>query len=472
MRMGAFLAVIAAGSIVATRPDLPQVRGAAGGGPRGRAPGALGVPGLGAQSLDSEPASSPKTGAPRGEAGFPVERSRLCMGTQATVRIDALREADVTEGPFGPSGDRGPRSGPAGLNAAGDSVVSAKERAGSLAEGALDILDAIDRVASLYKPESDLVRLNVQGFPGPCPVPRALGELLQASVRLARATGGAFDPTIKPLMDHLGFYRELGSTEDPGGLAGALDRVGWRGIAYRERRGAARFRKPGMAVDLGGVAKGYALDRAGAYLAGRGVQRAEIELGRSYLLIGRGQGAAEARFELAVAVTDPGGDETVRAVVRVPEGSVATSSPWTQTRPGAKGPTVHIVDPRRGALETAVLGATVWAPTGTDADAIATALVVAGPAGLKRFARRLQFEALVFVAAGEGHSSRRASEGGRPGQGILVGVNVRAIATRGLEWRPLTAKNDQIGSAGWKTGPREPADEIAAEPTGACRNRR
>jgi len=258
-----------------------------------------------------------------------------------------------------------------------------------------------------------------------------LGELLGLSLKVARLTKGAFDPTVKPILDELGFYREIGSKPDSAGLEGALARVGWKRVAYRESGKTVRFARQGMALDFGGIGKGYALDRAGAYLAANGILRARLELGRSYLLMGGDPNETAGRFRLGVAVPDEEGTETLQAVIFVPDGAVATSSPMSQTRHSSGRLAGHIVDPRRGILATDVLSATVWAPTGAMADALATALVVTGPSGMRRLARKTRFEALLILQADPNELPHESVD--PEGLAAARGTDRRRIvATRGL----------------------------------------
>ena len=341
-----------------------------------------------------------------GTPGLPVERSRYSMGTEARVRIEAIHE-EV--------------GGASGV----DPVA--------LAEGALERIDEVDRAASLYRPESDLCRVNAAAASGRSPVGPLLAELLAESMRLARLTRGAFDPTIKPLMDELGFYREIGSRPDSSGMKGALARVGWRKIALDRRKGEIRFRRPGMALDFGGIGKGYALDRGGEFLKMHGVVRAQIELGRSYLFIGKDPEEGSGRFSLGVAVPGVGGTEEILALIFAPEGAVATSSPLTQTRRSGSRIVGHIVDPHSGPLTTAIRSVTVWARRGAEADALATALVVAGPGGIERLRRKLPFEALV-VLEGDEPAIGRAAGGHRAPGGVGGPALGTIIATPGLAW--------------------------------------
>jgi thiamine biosynthesis lipoprotein len=313
-----------------------------------------------------------------------------------------------------------------------------------IAEEALDRIDEVDRAASLYKPESDLCRLNAGAYSTPYRCGPVVAELLGLSDRFVRITGGAFDPTIKPLMDQLGFYREIGSRADPRGLQGALARTGWQRLAWDAREGTVRFLVPGMSLDFGGIAKGYALDRAAEGLRRHGVRRAQLELGRSWYFIGSDPTEPGGLFRLAVAAPQPAGEERLAGAVRVPEGSVATSSPFGQTR-GAGGRLVgHIVDPRRGAVPSPVLAVVVWAPSGTDADALTKAFVLNGPQAAQALAGHARFEAALILADG---ASAGAAGKTAPMRRIGRSGGRDVYATPGLSWEPLA-----------EVGPRDPQE--------------
>lgn len=313
-----------------------------------------------------------------------------------------------------------------------DAVVPRDTWAG-IAEEALDRIDEVDRAASLYKPESDLCRLNSGAYPGPYRCGPIVADLLEASERFVRITGGAFDPTVKPLMDQLGFYREIGSRADPGGIPGALARTGWGRLVWDAPSRTVRFLVRGMSLDFGGIAKGYALDRAAEALRSRGVRRAQLELGRSWYFIGSDPRGPGTRFPIAVAAPTSPGVEPIAGAVLVPEGSVATSSPLGQTRAAGKQLVGHIVDPRKGPVPLRVAVVVVWAPSGTDADALTKAFVLNGPQTAEALAGHARYEAAVILADGVSGASygktslmrRIGKSGGRD-----------VYATPGLVWVP------------------------------------
>lgn len=282
---------------------------------------------LGATLASGEPVSSPCEG---------VERARQVMGSLA--RVVVCDPSDETE-------------------------------AAASASAALDVFDRVDRVMSLYRPDSELSRLNREGYPGPIGLDRELIDVLTLSSELSKETDGKFRVTIKPLMDHYGFYRELGFMAPAGGLAGALALVNGDDLVVDGPAAAARFRRAGMGVDLGGIAKGFALDRAAAVLRERGVRRAFLDLGRNLMFVGPGP-LKNGRWPAAIA--DPADPDGVAACIEVAEGSLSTSSVSGRTQ----GRIGHILDPSRGAVDGRAVQATVWSPSAARADALSTALLL------------------------------------------------------------------------------------------------
>jgi thiamine biosynthesis lipoprotein len=265
-----------------------------------------------------------------------VERARRVMGSLARVVVcDPVDPADASES----------------------------------ASAALDVFDRVDRVMSLYKPESDLSRLNRDGHSGPVALDAELIELLALSSGLSRETGGKFDVTIKPLMDHYGFYRDLGFTEPEGGLPGAIALVHGDDLIVDASSHTARFRRAGMSVDLGGIAKGFALDRAAEVLRQHGVRRAFLDLGRNLMFVGPGP-LKDGRWRAAIA--DPSSPDGISACVEVAPGALSTSSVSGRVSAGVG----HILDPKRGFVPGSALQATVWSESATRADAFSTALLL------------------------------------------------------------------------------------------------
>lgn len=274
----------------------------------------------------------------------PVERARVLMGTLCTAAV-------VHEDPA---------------------------RARAAASAALDEIDRLEGVLSSWRDDSELARFNRAAALGPAPCSVDLAAVLDSALVLARLTEGAFDPTVGSLMDAWDLRGE-GRVPSAAVLEAARERTGWPGLALDHGvrgEGTGRFLKPGMALDLGGIGKGFALDRAAATLARLGVRRALINLGGEVMALGEGH---------TVTVAHPASRLTPVVELEVGAGCVSTSG---QSERGFTAGGVrhgHVLDPRAGRPAPTAASVTVVCRSATRADALATALLVMGRERAARF---------------------------------------------------------------------------------------
>jgi len=166
-----------------------------------------------------------------------------------------------------------------------------------------------------------------------------------------------------------------------------------------------------MGIDLGGIAKGFALDRARAALAAAGVDRARLDLGGDLAFVGAGPNGA-----WQAAVRDPDAPDRALGVLAVDaDASLSTSGNYTRdfTHEGWRAPS-HIYDPRTGRPVTRDLAVTVWAPDATTADALSTALVVLGPEHAQTLLAREPTAGALFAERRDGEATRQITFVGRP----------------------------------------------------------
>lgn len=140
----------------------------------------------------------------------------------------------------------------------------------------------LEEIFSAYNDDSDLNRLNRHAGLGPIEIDRELQSALKLALSLGRATDGAIDVTVGPLIDLWRAAEEQGMMPAPALLTEAFDRTGI-GLVQLLPDGRAALRRAGMRLDLGGIGKGYAVDRLSAILAREGVASAFINFGRSSL---------------------------------------------------------------------------------------------------------------------------------------------------------------------------------------------
>jgi FAD:protein FMN transferase len=276
------------------------------------------------------------------------------------------------------------------------------------AEAALDEVDRIDRLMSHYKPESPLSRLNREAGRGPVRVEPELFEFIAECVRYSRESDGAFDVTVGPLMKAWGFFRGEGRLPGDGELDEVKGRIGYRHVVLDRAARTVRFERPGMELDLGGIAKGYAVDRAVAVLRERAVKAALVSAGGSTIY---GLGAPPGRDAWDVSVQDPVGASPSAFSVALKDRALSVSGSYEKSFEVDGVRYSHIMDPRTARPVPGILSVAVITGTGTAGDALDNVLFVQGVdrgrAYLRRHAGR-GTEAWYFLPAGP----RAGSKGG------------------------------------------------------------
>jgi FAD:protein FMN transferase len=241
---------------------------------------------------------------------------------------------------------------------------------------------ALDRMMSDYRDDSELRRLDARPLEW-IPVSAELFAVLTRAGEIAEATGGAFDPTIAPLVALWRDARKSGRLPDRSRLEAARALVGWRDIHFDSSRRAIRLGRAGMRLDLGGIAKGYILQEALRTLRDHGVTSALLEAGGDIVVGDAPPGRPGWRVETPSA--SPAFSD--RAATLRNE-ALATSGPTAQFVEIDGVKYSHVIDPRTGLGVTNHVVARVIAGEAATADALATALTVVGPEGADVIARK------------------------------------------------------------------------------------
>jgi thiamine biosynthesis lipoprotein len=253
-------------------------------------------------------------------------------------------------------------------------LYASDEHAARLAAGAaFERIATLDRSMSDYRPDSDLRRLaRLHGQR--VTVSRDLVTVLQLAIQIARATGGAFDPTVGPFVQLWREARRTGTLPAPDALVDARLRVGWRLVELDPNASTIRLRRQGMALDLGGIAKGYILQEALRTLRARAVSRALVESGGDIVVGDAPPGRT------GWQVRTPGADAAFADRASHLENAALSTSGASAQYVDIDGRRYsHIVDPRTGLGVTSPRIARVIAGDGATADALATALTILGP---------------------------------------------------------------------------------------------
>lgn len=293
---------------------------------------------------------------------------------------------------------------------------------------ALDLVEAIEAQLTIYRAESDVLRINRTAAAGSVPVEPRLFALFQLAERLHRETGGAFDLTSGPLSDVWGFSRRAGRLPSDDEIAAALENIGMDNVALDATNHQVAFRRPGVSLHLNCIGKGYALDRMAELLdstsdgAGAAVGDYLLHGGRSSVLA-RGNCPASARPGWTIGVPHPLRPGERLAEIDLVDQALGTSGSGTQFFEHAGRRYGHLLDPRTGSPAEGVYSATVVAPTAAEADALSTALYVLGVEKAAEYCASRPELGAILVSAGQ-----QASD-----------VQVSTFGLAPDRWRPLAA---------------------------------
>lgn len=273
-------------------------------------------------------------------------------------------------------------------------------------------LAEINRSMSTWDPQSELSRLNAAPAGKPVAVSAELYKVLAAAQHWSRATGGALDVTVGPLVNLWGFGPG-GERRTPGPreIAAARARSGYERL--RLEPGRVTRTVPGMYVDLSAIAKGYGVDEVGRLLHARGYAHYLVEIGGE--VVAAGERDAGTPWHVGIERPEAGLPQGAELVGAVPlrRGALASSGSYRRYRDEGGQRRHHIIDPRTGRpTQSRLVAVTVWAPDCMTADALATALMVMGPdKGLAWVERTPDVEALFLVDVGGGDFAQHASSG-------------------------------------------------------------
>lgn len=280
----------------------------------------------------------------------------------------------------------------------GDSGPAEAARLRAAGEEALDEIERLDRQLSRFRADSEIAALNDRAGQEMMRIDPRLFRLLERLRGLWEETGGAFDPTVGPLMRAWGFDRASGAWPEARAAETARALTGMEALELSADDCSARLARNGMELDLGGAGKGYALDEAMGLLEDLGVEHALLHGGTSSV-VARGE-SGDGPWRVAVA--DPRHPQEALAVATLSDDArLGVSAVHGKAFIGPDGRLCgHVLDPRSGRPVSGARLAAVLLPSATDADAWSTALLVLGRSGLESLARRPGAAALLLEEDG------------------------------------------------------------------------
>jgi thiamine biosynthesis lipoprotein len=281
--------------------------------------------------------------------------------------------------------------------------ISALHPDAALAKRAVDAavveIQRVEDLATDWR-ASPLMTLNRAAGDGPHAVPQELADLIERSILASQLTQGAFDPTFRAVGELWDFKAKPPRIPTAAQVQQVLPQVGHDKVKV-DVTASTVTRPEGLWIGLGGIAKGYGVDRAMAVLMEHGIENAVVNAGGDLKALGKNGD------ELwTIAIRHPRDQDRVIAVLPVSNTCVVTSGDYERFFEHDGKRYHHILDPRTGFPSTGAISATVVAPDAAVADALATALCVLPPGeGIALIEQLPRVEAIVVSIDGQVHAT-------------------------------------------------------------------
>lgn len=272
-------------------------------------------------------------------------------------------------------------------------------------EAAFAEIENVERRMSKYKSDSEISELNRDGFARAVKVSKSTYEVIEKSIEFSRLSGGAFDVTVGPLMDLWHSAEEANSLPTDAELQQARSKVGYDKLILDANEDSIRFAAEGMKVDLGGIAKGYAVDRAVEAMRKSGATGGMVVIGGEIHCFGlppTGQKNWRIGLQDPEKAKDGFDAGTPLLVLHLTDAAVSTSGHYRRFATIGGKRYSHIVDPESGYSSESLASVTIICPSSIDADALATAVCVMGAEkGLALIKTMLNVEAILVTSGPE-----------------------------------------------------------------------
>ena len=252
----------------------------------------------------------------------------------------------------------------------------------------------VDALMSHYKPESELSQVNARAAEGPVKVQPELSALIARALEFSALTGGAFDITYAS-VGYLYDYRAHARPSEEE-IAARLPSVNWRHVVVDREASTIRFAREGVRIDLGCIAKGYAVDRGIGILRDMGMRHGTVTAGGDSRILGDRRGRP-----WVVGIRHP--DDRARVIARIPleDAALSTSGDYERYFDEGGQRYHHIINPKTGHSAGALRSVTIIGPDATLTDGLSTSVFVLGPEhGLELVERLGEVDAVLVTADG------------------------------------------------------------------------
>ncbi len=264
----------------------------------------------------------------------------------------------------------------------------------ALAQRAIDAVIAemhrTDELMSTYKPGSQLSQVNEHAYERPVQVDADIIDVVEKSLEYSRLSDGVFDVTYASVGYLFDYRKHVHPTDAQ--IAAALPAVDYRQVVVDHDARTIRFLKPGMRIDLGGIAKGWAVDRGIDILRELGIEHAMVNAGGDTRLLGDRRGKP-----WIVGIRDPRNEGKVVTRIPLQDEALSTSGDYERYFEEDGVRYHHILEPGTGRSPKAVRSVTVIGPTATHTDGLTKPVFILGVERGLEFIRKVKDAEAIIV---------------------------------------------------------------------------
>ena len=259
----------------------------------------------------------------------------------------------------------------------------------------MDEMRRIDRTMSPYIDSSELSQINQFAAQHPVKISQELFDLIQRSIKLSELSKGAFDITFAS-VGHQYDYRK-GKKPSEQDISQQLDRINYRHLLLNAQKRTIAFAKPGVRIDLGGIANGHAVDNGIRLLKACGFKQALVIAGGDSRILGDHQGRP-----WMTGIRDPRNKDKSILVIPLSDTALSTSGDYERFFIQDGKRYHHIISPQTGKSVASTRSVTILGPDATTTDGLSTMIFVLGPqAGLRLIEQLPDIDAVIIDAKGK-----------------------------------------------------------------------
>jgi len=264
----------------------------------------------------------------------------------------------------------------------------------------------VEKTCNIFDPESELSKLNASAADAPFACSDLLWDVLCQARAFYRDSGGVFDVTIDPLMKLWGFHGKRETLPSAEEIAEAKRLTGFDKVVFDDAKHTVKFTVPGMSINLGGIAKGYALDRAAAAVREHGVKTGWIEIGGNILALPKTPGGGKYNAGIRNPFRK---DEALEGRTPVGDAAISTSGNYERSVVINGKQYTHIINPVTGMPVSGMDSVTVIVPAGKGispgvaSDALSTSIFIAGPDAVDAWTQKFPGLRVLIIRGSEDH---------------------------------------------------------------------